>query len=49
MEDLNQKAEDWYNQKHKDIETSIWISNDMRYMYKNLLTQAFKDGLQMKG
>jgi len=43
---LDQKTEKWWKRKHTDIETSAWIPEEMKCAYRNLLTQAYKDGYQ---
>ena len=42
--DLNAKTEKWWIKKHKDIEQSVWISEEMKCAYRNLIKAAYKDG-----
>jgi len=46
LKPIDQKVEKWWSKKHKDIETSVWISEEMKCAYRNLLKQAYKDGHQ---
>ncbi len=44
--EVNSKTEKWFKKRHKDIENSVWISEDTKNIYRNLLKQAYKDGYQ---